>query len=59
MLDTDDVPVVVGVAVVAVLDTVELTEDVTVLVTVVPNVEDTVDETDDETVLVTVVDTLV
>ena len=42
-------PVVVGVAVVAVLDTVELTEDVTVLVTVVPNVEDTVDETDDET----------
>ena len=59
VLDTDDVPVVVGVAVVAVLDTVELTEDVTVLVTVVPNVEDTVDETDDETVLVTVVDTLV
>ena len=60
-------PVVVGVAVVAVLDTVELTDfdteddadDVTVLVTVVLNVEDTVDETDDETVLVTVVDTLV
>ena len=67
VLDTDDVTVVVGDAVVAVLDTVELNdidtdddaEDVNVLVIVVLKVEDTVDDTDDETVLVTVVDTLV
>ena len=58
-LDTDDVTVVVGDAVVSVLDTVELAEDVNVLVIVVLKVEDTVDDTDDETVLVTVVDTLV